>query len=238
MAYTPPNTFVTNTTLLSADVQENVDDLRIYLHEDIIQTDIASSKFVSTRHIQPPYTIPYVNLLHGVSGYQGGQSAPGMLTRITFCTKFLAGNSINDVLPNNWQLIPSTSFKINIRKACTIVFHYWCDMYGGPDTEGSRSNIIVGANRFYYITPYISNTGFPAKTIGQIGINATNGMNTTLPVGADIPYTINNGYHQRDGTIMDTTTAGTEYTIGLCTYSAINRVAVFNWSIALEVFYL
>jgi len=238
MAYTPPNTFVTNTTLVAADVQENVDDLRIYLHEDIIAGDLASAKIVNTRHIQPPYLIPYTNLLHGVSGYQGGQQSPGMLTRITFCTKFLCGNGMLDVLPSDWQIVPSTSFKINIRKACTVVFHWWCDIYGGPDTS-TGANTFTQDTRFYYITPFVSSVGFPQKPIGQWGRNATTGFNTTLPAGsAEIPYTVNAGYHQRAGTFMNTTTAGTEYTIGLCTYSAIDRVAVFNWSIALEVFYL
>ena len=53
----------------------------------------------------------------------------------------------------------------------------------------------------------------------------------------DRPYTGAAGYGQRDGCVKLSGPVGT-LTAGLCHYSQIDRVAVVNWSIALELYYV
>lgn len=238
MAYTPPQTFVAGTALEAADILDNCDSLRIYLHEDVLSTDLQATRWVQTRHIQPPQVDPYSGLQHGVTGFQGGQMGGGNLSRLTFATRFLTGNAIAGVVPSTWQPIPTTSFRVNIRRSCTIIFHYWMDIESGPDTATGVPYGIASDDRIYYITPYISNTSAPLKVIGQVGVNSIDGFTATYPLGADVQYTMNRGWQQRDGSYLYSATAGTNVTVGLCSYSQIDRVALINWSIALEVFYL
>jgi hypothetical protein len=69
--------------------------------------------------------------------------------------------------------------------------------------------------------------------------NNANGFRSGTPFGPDRPYSTCNGYGRRTGVKARTLTAGADVTpIGLCTWSQIDRSAVINWSIALEVWYL
>lgn len=51
-----------------------------------------------------------------------------------------------------------------------------------------------------------------------------------------MPYT--GGYASRDGTLLDFRTGVGTYTYGLIYHSQVDRVAVVNWGVALEVYYL
>ena len=76
MAYSAPNTFVNATPLTAADVEGNNEALRLYLHQ-VNAADLEASKWVDTRHIQPPDYLPYAGVIHGCTGYQGGQWGGG-----------------------------------------------------------------------------------------------------------------------------------------------------------------
>jgi hypothetical protein len=91
MAYTPPNTFAPGTTLTAANLEGNSEALRVYLHGAIPSGDVENTRWIDTRHIQPPLVEAYSGLQHGVSGHQGGQWSGGSIARLTFVTKYLTG---------------------------------------------------------------------------------------------------------------------------------------------------
>ena len=132
MAYTKPNTFADGTTLLAAEVQGNVDALRVYLHNNVVQADLLASKWVDTRHVQPPSFGALTGLQHGVTGYQGGQWS-GALVNLQFVTSYLNGAGRNSSL-GEWARVPNTSFELDLRRNATVLLHWSVEMEGGPTT--------------------------------------------------------------------------------------------------------
>jgi hypothetical protein len=137
MAYTKPNTFADGTTLVAADVQGNVDALRVYLHNNVVQADLLASKWVDTRHIQPPTVDAIGGLQHGVTGYQGGQWS-GALVNLQFVTSYLNGAGRNSST-SEWRRVPNTSFELDLRRNAKILLHWSVEMEGGPDDAAVRS---------------------------------------------------------------------------------------------------
>ena len=209
MAYAKPNTFSDGTTLVAASVRGNVDALRIYLHNGIVQADLLNSKWIDTRHIQPPRYDAVQGVQHGVTGYQGGQWG-GNLVNMSFVTSFTSGSG-RDSHTGDWRRVPNTSFDIHIRRNAKILLHWSVEVEGGPDDMPA----VTGR------TPAIAD-----------------GFNSSSPFGPDRPYTTLNGYGRRTGVLAAERNAGTRTTIGLCSWSEIDRSAVVNWSIGLEIWYL
>ena len=100
MAYNP-TAFTPNSILQASLLEGNFNDLRVYLHEGVNVSDFEASKWIQTRHLQPPETLPYQGLTHGVSGFQGGQEGPGFEARLTFCTSFLTGGGLDGINPSS-----------------------------------------------------------------------------------------------------------------------------------------
>jgi hypothetical protein len=236
MAYTPPNTLTNGTTLTASDLQGNFEALRVYLHSGIVQADIDSSKWIDTRHVQPPVYEPFSGIQHGVTGHQGGQWAGGENIRLTFCTKFLTGGGVQGS-NDTWRVIPNTAIRIETRREAKLVFHYWYELECGPDDSTGGQQVASG-DRLVWVAPYIGEgVALKQTTAAQESQNHQEGWNTSYPIGADKPYPVCGGYGQRDGTVVYNAPLGST-TIGLCQYSQIDRVAVVNWGIAIETFYL
>ena len=239
MAYAKPNTFSDGTTLLAASVQGNVDALRIYLHNGIVQADLLNSQWADTRHIQPPTFDAVQGLQHGVTGYQGGQWK-GNLVNMSFVTSYTSGGG-RDSHTGDWRRVPNTSFDIDIRRNAKILLHWSVEVEGGPDdlpAVTGRTPAI--ADRYAYFAPYIGTLGPAGRSFydAQEVKNNGDGFNSGSPYGPDRPYTTLNGYGRRTGVLAAERNAGTRTTIGLCSWSEIDRSAVVNWAIGLEIWYL
>jgi hypothetical protein len=238
MAFTPPNTFTTNTTLTSAALEGNNEALRVYLHDGIISTDLESSKWVQTRHVQPPEYLPYQGLNHGVSGYQGGHNGGGANIRLTFATKFLTGNGRTN--SNAFINVPNTSFSLDIRRAAKLLFHYWWEWEVGRDSS-TPSWQAAANDRLCWIAPWVSNVPAAYSTYNMKAQETRNnaiGIASAYPIGIDSPFTRTGGYDAKQGTLMlDYDAVGT-VTFGLASHSQVDRVGVVNWGVAVEIFYL
>jgi len=241
MAFTPPNVFASNTTLTSAALEGNFEALRVYLHGGIISGDFEAAKWIQTRHVQPPETQPYPGLQHGVTGWQGGQWAGGVNLRLTFATKFLTGAGRQDSF--TFIPVPNTAFSVDIRRSAKILFHYWWECESGPDNSTAAYQA-SREDRYVWFSPYISNVqdAYNQRYKAQECVNANSptGFDATFPAGAFAPYPAgsNNGYAAKQGCMMfDYTGVGT-FTCGLASHSAIDRVGVVNWGVALEIYYL
>ena len=81
------------------------------------------------------------------------------------------------------------------------------------------------------------NGNMGSTTTNNININTdTNGWDGSV-VSALRPYTIQGAYQSRDGTFMYEAPNGIT-TFGLAAHSQIDRVAVVNWGVSIETFYL
>lgn len=237
MAYTPPNTFSNGTTLTSADVEGNFDALRIYLHENIAAGDFEASTWIERRHIQPPTYQSYTGIQHGVSGHQGGQWAGSANIRLTFATKFLTGNGQPTV--NTFHHIPNTSFTLDIRRAGTMLFHYWFEVEAGNDNS-TASYQVAEADRTVFVAPWIGSVDSAFSTYrarAQETRNQAYPIANAYPNGISETFVQGGGYGSKQGTLVASTSLG-RVSFGLAAHSRIDRVGVVNWGIAAEIFYL
>ena len=238
MPFSPPVAFVPGTTLQSADLQGNQDALRIYLHGGVITSDLNLSKWVQTRHVQPPLIDPIRELQHGVTGWQGGQWGGGSLARLTFATSYLTGGGLQGASPNEWMVIPQTSFTLSIRKAAHVIYHWVVEVQAGPDdVPYVAGRNYQAADRLVYVAPYFGNPSLKQTGMAQETRNNVAGFNASAPYGAESPYTLS-GYGQRDGSFHTLFPGVGEATVGLCSYSQVTQAAIVNWNVAIEVFYL
>jgi hypothetical protein len=247
MAYTPPNTFAPGTTLTAANLEGNSEALRVYLHGAIPSGDVENTRWIDTRHIQPPLVEAYSGLQHGVSGHQGGQWSGGSIARLTFVTKYLTGQGAPGTTA--WHRVPNTSFTLSLRSPAFVIYHYSYEVEAGPDCSPGAGQVAI-ADRQIWIAPYDIAGGvqpsFVASSETQQTPNHFSTQLQTTPAGATLPYTIMRSYGQRTGTKIIDGTGGSEtfprgvgsLEIGLCAYATIDRSAVVNWSVAIETYYL
>jgi len=160
---------------------------------------------------------------------------------VLFSTSYVTGNGFGSSA-GDWRRLPNTTFDIDVRRNAKILMHWSVEMEGGPDDVPAVSGRTpaIGA-RYSYVCPYVGTMDLAGRNNfdPQEIKNNANGFRSGTPFGPDRPYSTCNGYGRRTGVKARTLTAGADVTpIGLCTWSQIDRSAVINWSIALEVWYL
>lgn len=239
MAYSPPNTFASGQPLTAADLKGNDDALRLYLHEGVVAGDLqATPAWVDARHIQSPVLDPITGIQHGVTGIQGSQWDGGATVRCQFGSALLTGKRYG-ASTTNWVEVPQATFSLVLRRQATVIFHWWMESMNGPDT-GPRSQ---GANAYMWVTEY-NNSGLSAGTAlknvtqsyAEEVVNNHQGFTTdNPPAGAYYPYQ-HLGYGNMAG--VKVFTATDNLAVGLAHLSTIDRSAIINWGVALEVYYL
>lgn len=238
MSFTPPVTFVDGTVLTSAALEGNAEALRVYLHQGISAGDFAATKWIETRHVQPPVQIIYRGLQHGVSGHQGGQWSGNDTVRLTFATKFLSGNGRPD--SDAVHHFPQTSFSLSIRRSAKILYHYWWDLENGKDNSTAAYQAADHA-RQVFIMPWFGNisTAVPSySNRAQETRNSDWALQSTSPIGQQEPYTTRGGYGSRQGTMAIAYNGVGTASFGLAIHSLTDRCGIVNWGVAVETFYL
>lgn len=241
MAYTPPVVFTANTALTAADLKSSNDDLRVYLHKGIVQADLEATQWVETRHIQPPVVEPYSGIQHGVTGHQGGYGAAQEGVRLSFVTNYLTGGGLLDNRGKEWHEIPNTAFKVQVRRAAKLLFHWHVEMEAGPDNVPfTTGRNIIDADRLTYVSPYFGkfNPDNVERRLSQEIQNHQEGWAGAYPIGATRTYPVCGAYGQRHGVYAVDSVALGETIVGLAGYSQVDRTAIVNWNVAIEVFYL
>ena len=233
MAYTPPNTFLTGTVIDSAAVQGNSDALRVYLHDGVVTADLRASRWADTRHVQSPVVDPYLGLQHGVTGHQGGQSSGAPLTRATLTTSYMTGGKFGAV---QWIPVPGTAVRISVRRACTALFHFRCELIAGPDDSPNVPGRIPNrTSRLVTVAPYFGSIQSPLTSQAQDTLNNHLGWDSASR-GPDAPYNIV-GWGSKTGTFMQTFNGPGEFVFGVASFSQIDRVAFLDWAFSVETFY-
>mgnify|MGYP003144639354 CR=1 FL=1 len=240
MAYTPPNTFADGTTLVAAELEGNFQALRAYLHKNVSSGDIESSKWIQTRHVQPPDYDPFRGFQHGVTGHQGGQWAGGTQIRLQFATKYLSGNGRPD--SDSFHAVPQTAITLDIRQPAFCLFHYWFELENGRDFSTAAYQVSIEQRRVY-VVPYVSTGSFQsADAFAQRArVQETRNVNISLgssyPIGVDRPFVLSGGYGAKQGTFAVSRDSPVALSFGLAAHSLSDRCGIVNWGFAAEVFY-
>lgn len=236
MAYSKPVTFSAAQPLNAADVKTNDDALKVYLHEGVAAGDLENTPWIETRHVQQPVIDSITQVQHGVTGFQGSQWDGGVLARCTFGTAFLTGKRYDASL-GNIEIIPQTTFSVDLRRPATVLFHWWMESMNGPD-NGPRS---LGSNAYLYVTEYnssglIAGTGAKSSTSAYMSESVNNhaGWQANPPGAAAEPYVMQ-GYGNSSGTKLLNTSGA--LTLGLCHVTNIDRCAILNWGVTIEAYY-
>lgn len=237
MAYNAPNTIPANSPLQASAIKGNDDALKVYLHEGVDPGDLRQTPWIQTRHIQKPVVDAISSVQHGITGFQGSQWDGGVLARATFGTGFLTGKRYNATL-GNIEIIPQTTFTLDLRKQAVVVFHWWIEGNNGPD-NGSRT---AGNNAYIYITEYnssglLAGTGIKGTTSAYMSesVQNYNGWQVNPPGGPAEPY-VCQGYNNSGGTKVLNTSGS--LTVGLCHVTNIDRCVCLNWGVTIEAYYL
>lgn len=240
MAYTPPNTFSDGTVLTSAALEGNADALRVYLHRQISTADFEASKWIQTRHVQPPSFEPFSGMQHGVTGHQGGQWAGGVQIRLQFATKYLSGNGRQD--SEQFHQIPQTAVTVDIRNPAYCLYHFWYELENGRDYSDAAYQV-PAAERRVYVVPYytqfddFNDDAYAQRARGQETRNNNEGFRTGYPIGIQRPFVLAAGYGARQGTLALDRSSPVPVSFGLAAHSLSDRCGIVNWGFALEVFY-
>ena len=238
MAYTPPNTFADGTLLPSAEVEENNDALRVYLHRGVQTADLEQSKWVDTRHVQPPSYDAFTGVQHGVTGHQGAQWAGGESIRLTFATKYLSGNGRS--ASKVFHHMSNTAFALAIRRKPTkVLYHFWWDLENGHDKSTAPYQVSIPQRRVY-IAPWVGTleNAYEKRYMAQETRNQGTDFSTTAPYGQTQTYPQGAGYGSQQGTLMfDYDSIGT-VRVGLACHSLSDRCGIVNWGVAIEAYYL
>ncbi len=237
MAYAP-TAFVDGTTLTSATLRGNSEDLKIYLHRGIGSGDFEAAKWIDTRHIQPPIREPFTGIQHGVSGHQGGQWAGGTEIRLQFATKYLSGQG----RPSSVAVhdFPQTSFEIQLRRDSRILYHYWWEAEVGNDAS-TASYQVAAAERLMTIIPFIGTLDNAIGTWNSRAVDARNtayGVGVAYPIGTAETYPQGAGYAAKQGTIALEYAAVGSTRAGLAIHSGVDRCGLVNWGCVIEAYYL
>jgi len=242
VAYSPPSTFVDGSPLTAAGLKGNDDALKVYLHEGVVAGDLTASAWVDTHHIQAPVIDSFSGVQHGVTGFQGSQWDGGALVRCQFGTALLTAKRYGgstELDDYAWEVIPQTTFGLGLRKTATVVFHWWMESNNGPD-DGTGSQ---GIGAYMWVSEYNASGALAAtgaksitKEYSQEVVNNSAGFVPALftATGPLLPYTLL-GYGNMSGTSVFTATDN--LAVGLSHLSLIDRSAIINWGISLEVYY-
>lgn len=237
MAYSPPNTFSDGTLAQSAEVEANNDALRVYLHRGIVNADLEQSKWVDTRHIQPPDYDAFTGVQHGVTGHQGAQWAGGESIRLTFATKYLSGNGRG--ASTVFHHLSNTAFTLSIRRDAKVLYHFWWDLENGRDKSTAPFQVGIEQRRVY-ITPWVSDLedAYNRRYMAQETRNQGTDFSTVAPYGQTQTYPQGAGYGSQQGTLMyEYNNIGT-VRVGLACHSLTDRCGIVNWGVAIEAYYL
>jgi len=240
MAYTPPNTFADGTTLVAAELEGNLQALRAYLHRSVLSGDIETSKWIDTRHVQPPDYDAFTGLQHGVTGYQGGQWAGGTQIRLQFATKYLSGNGRPE--SETFHAIPQSAVSLALRQPAFCLFHYWFELENGRDSSTAAYQLPVAERRVFVVPytgvgPFESGDAYAHRARVQETRNVNESLGSSYPIGLDRPFVLAGGYGAKQGTFALSRDSPGTITFGLAAQSLTDRCGIVNWGFAAEVFY-
>lgn len=181
MPYTPPNVFVTNTAVDADDLEQNFQELRDYINNEIVQADVELASVDTTDIVRGEYS---------------GVVRDHQFTSGDVFTNFVDVNAFQgDYFTSTWKMydqfaakmqhIPQMGKRIVMEYAGTIFFTVGGSFIGDPNYElkqEKRQNTIfvqVSFNDRVLSTDYKPSTKGKAFTEDDVSADVDNSGNTT-----------------------------------------------------------
>lgn len=239
MSYTPPNTFSTGDTVSAEELQQNLRDLRKYLHDGISSSDLDSSQaWVRSEHIQPPILNPYLNLQEGVSGVITGLSLQPF-EAVGYASSSQCGALAGAV---QWVALQNSAQIVKIKSPSQVLYHYSYEVMAGPDVQGgSNPKLPAEELRSVFVAPYFTSlqsfdsTDCPVldQAAQETPNNRGGFLNTKF--GPAHPYEII-GFGSKSSTLTRYISLPGEYVFGLAVFTQIDRVIFPSLTTSIEAY--
>ena len=213
MAFSPPTTHADGDTLEAADVQGNLDAIRLYLSQ-VPSSAVLASPWVDTKHVVRGEYDPVTNQARMASGIYGGISVlnGADFTYGTVYDTLRLGTTV-------WEVMPGTGMTLEVRRPVSVMINWWMSAM-------SSDNFSAGAPGETQIRLYIGNKslryGEPVMLTEE---DST--MNERRKAYRQVP----GGFYVQDFTV------GT-YKLGLCAQSTTSKAFGFAWGVTAEAFAL
>jgi hypothetical protein len=135
--------------------------------------------------------------------------------------------------------VPETSLELDTRRTGRALYHWSLEAWVGPDDVATAINPTALNARRVYFAPAVVRGGVitPSTSRAQEVRQNQDLLELLSPGGAVRPFNLS-GYGLRAGTHLVTFGTGERLSIGLAFYSQVMSSVVFNWSIAVEAYYL
>lgn len=235
MAFTPVKTWLSGDVILSADMQGNTDGVRRYIHKLRSGDFQIGSTWIDTPNLMKGTYEPTPNRSHLLSGVFCGVVNNARNGEFTYSTIYNT-NSTSDY----YAYVPRASMTLEVRKASTIFFQYWCTAIGRDNTNATQGVATIGLYKKGLNADGISDVarGSVSRSIEEMAINTDYTIEDGGGIGdtASLPSQLYR-YHQAGTAIVDVPEVG-EYSIGLCAYSGSSKFQFASWGLSVEAFYL
>lgn len=236
-SYLPPNSFTTGDPIDATELQENRDELKRYLHNIESSALRTSTSWVNTQHIAPPRISPIDGVFTAVSGVTAGQTyASGdAFSDVTFASSYITGLHLET---QRWHVLPNSSVQFIAPQSGTAIFHWWAQLWTGPDDATYRAAWTLPVGRHVWVSPFHQTTLDGKASIASLqAVNAPDWSGAGEAKGADYPYPMLGSAHLSGRMLVESTLAGRQ-TFGLAVHSEIARVVVVSFGWSLETWHI
>ena len=218
MAYTPTNTFAVATTMVGADVQENLDGLKTYVCGTLRASDFATNSWAKPRHIVRGKYDTIVNNHSFASGLDAGRNSEAnetsWVTRAT--TGAVSGSAAT------FSYYPNAAITFYLEQDAHVILQF----YASP--VNSFRNVSSQKDTYLYI--YVDETDQITMSRNTIRSEADGALGGLGPPGVHDARNNFAGYH------MTTMTKG-YHSLSLKAYSTSLFTFLCNWGVSVEAYY-
>ena len=213
MSYIPAKYFGSATTIVAADLQENLDRFKEYVSGSVRASDLKQTNWAGPRHIVRGKYDPIVNshkFASGVSAYRNSEpNETSWVSRAT--TGAASGSTVS------FSYMPNTG----------ITFYLDADAYVIMQFYASPVNSLASGTTYIYI--YVDGTDQITMTRNAI---RNEGAHPKASQGYGIPSSRNNfaGYHM-------TSLSSGKHSLTLKAYSDAPSTFLCNWGVSIEAYY-
>lgn len=228
MSYTPPNTFVNGTTVVAADLQQNIESMQSYANGGVVPADLATSQWVGQQHVVRPKYEAGQRRFVATTGVSAHTTRNQLVSRYTYVQRATSKRNQN---ANVWQFLPQTAQEISFVKIPKMLFVQFS--FGA--TTPSDSTVATGTG-----------FGFPgtnvrllffAGRVSDVSSIQNPELFTEHLLQAEDDSGIGDGVARRDhqsGFRVIANPASSVYTIGLVGRSTMPNTRVWRWSVSIE----
>ena len=211
MAYIPTKYFTGTTTIVGADIQEDLDGLKDYVSGGMRETDLAPTNWAGPRHIMRGRYDPIVNSHSFASGISAGTSSKP--NDMSWSNRAVTGSAAGTEA--SFSFLPNTSIDFHLEADAHVIVQF----YASPVNSYLLDDSTIQAAHVYL---YLDGTD-------QIAMS----RNVSMSEGLSLSPPFRN---YMGGSHMATILKG-KHSFSLKAWQTSTFMFLYNWGVSLEVYY-